>query len=504
MSKKTILSIAAGLLLSLLPSCEGKSGDHATVQFIAGIKDKEQIRLCADQSTLDKVVEALSAKYPDQAAKGLPGLGPCVNNLFAYSYPDPNPSDDLAAHYLSDIFKLNNGDIKQIATGFRATGFLNCGRIPVVRPGEAPSILDADLNEVFKAEEVNGIPVKSVASAYSEGLLWFSLEDGNGGCFDTEGNVAFLLDHQPLMPSIRSDQYFIDGFVFMLYNQKNATIDKNGNVMWTCKGGQRVGNSIIVTTCVDFLEGRINITEYSPSGEIIREKEFKGEEPPEEETPTDKMINEAFEMALNSFSPFDIKSIVSVSDEDSIRFDRLSACERAGFLLKYSLRSDIPKKPFEFSALKREETKNTSEDLVLTDKGLGNLTLEMSKASIPATVSGLYDSKSYTRINHDECMDCPSDIHGYYTCSLKGKEMCYIYISNKNTVCGIYVTTPSIKSSEGVKTGMSTASVKKIAGMNYEQIDMGNSYYVGKAGIEYILYDDNPDIISAMAAGLYY
>lgn len=153
---------------------------------------------------------------------------------------------------------------------------------------------------------------------------------------------------------------------------------------------------------------------------------------------------------------------------------------------------------------KKAGTSTKSKALVLNAKSLGGLTIGMSKASIPATVAGLYTSKSYTRINHDENMDCPSEIHGYYTCSLKGKETCYIYINNKNTVCGIYVTTPTIKSSEGVKTGMSEASVKKIAGMQFQLVEMGNSYYVGKAGIDYILYDDNPDIISAMAIGLYY
>lgn len=504
MNKTTILSIAAGILLTLLPSCSGKSGDIATVEFIAGENSNgDTIRLCADQTTFDKVVEALSAKYSDQADKVLIRLRPCVNNLFAYTYPDPNPSDNWTTPYLSDLFEFDNGDIKQVATGFRATGFLNCGRIPVVRPGEAPSILDADLNEVFKAEEVNGIPVKSVASAYSEGLLWFSLEDGNGGCFDTEGNVAFLLDHQPHMPNIRSDQYFNDGFVFMPYNQTNATIDKTGKVMWTCEGGLRVGNSIVITTCVDFLEGRINITEYSPTGERIREEEFR-EKDADKRTPSDKEIDEAFEMALKTFMPFDIKSIVCVSDEDSIRFDGLSECERAGFLLKYSLMTDISQKSLESSAQKREDTTNPSEDLTLTDKGLGSITIGMSKASIPATVAGLYDSKSYTRIDPNESMDCPYLLDGYFVCKLKGKEMCYIYISDSGKVSGIYVITPTIKTTDGIKVGTPTSSVKNIGGMRFEIDEMSDdSYYYGKSGITYIIRG-NSDKINFIAIGEYY
>lgn len=505
MYRKPLLSLVAGILFSLFPSCSGSSEDYATVEFIAGERnDGETIRLYADQTTLDKVVEALSAIYPNQSGKGLPGLRPCVNNLFAYTYPDPNPTDSWDTPYLSDLFKIENGDIRQVAQGFRAIGFMNCGRIPVVRPGEAPVILDTELKEVFKAEEVDGVPVESVASAYSEGLLWFALKDGNGGCFDTEGNVAFTLNHEPLMPAIRSDQYFVDGFVFMLYNQTNATIDKSGEVMWRCKGGQRVGNSIFVTDC-DMEGWRVTLTQYSPSGEVIREEVLSDNSDTKERELSKKDIEEAFDMTLINFLPFDLKHIVNISGNDSIRIERLSACNDATSLLKHSLRSDVPRQTpkFEFSALKHNGTSDTSGDLVLNDKGLGSITLGMEKGSIPASAPGLYDSKSYTRINHDEFLDCPESIDGYYTCKLNGKSTCHIYVDTTGKVCGIYVTAPAIESADGVKVGMSTSSIKKTPGSHFETDDLSDeTFYYGKSGVTHLV--DGSNKIKSMAIGVYY
>lgn len=145
-----------------------------------------------------------------------------------------------------------------------------------------------------------------------------------------------------------------------------------------------------------------------------------------------------------------------------------------------------------------------SAGLELKAKSLGKITIGMAKASLPATVAGLYSSKSFTRIDHNEYMDCPYDINGYFTCKLNGKATCYIYIDRANKVCGIYVTTSSIKSADGVKTGASVATVKRMPGMRFELMEMGNSYYVGKTGINYVITDDEPDVISAMAIGLYY
>lgn len=154
---------------------------------------------------------------------------------------------------------------------------------------------------------------------------------------------------------------------------------------------------------------------------------------------------------------------------------------------------------------KEATTTKTSGGLVLTAKSLGKITIGMTKASIPATVAGLYNTKSYTRINHDECMDCPYDLDGYFTCKLGGKKTCYIYIGKNGKVCGIYVTTPTVKSSDGVKAGMSSASVKKIAGMRYELNEMtGETYYYGKSGITAIASEDEPGKIKAIAIGQYY
>ena len=109
------------------------------------------------------------------------------------------------------------------------------------------------------------------------------------------------------------------------------------------------------------------------------------------------------------------------------------------------------------TAQKKTTASKASAGLTLTGKGLGSITIGMAKASLPTAVAGLYNSKSYTRIDPETSMDCRGDIAGYYICKLNGKETCAIYIDSKGKVCGIYVTTPSIKSTEGVKPGMPAA-----------------------------------------------
>lgn len=146
-----------------------------------------------------------------------------------------------------------------------------------------------------------------------------------------------------------------------------------------------------------------------------------------------------------------------------------------------------------------------SAGLTLTGKGLGSITIGMAKASLPTAVAGLYNSKSYTRIDPETSMDCSWDLAGYYICKLNGKETCAIYIDPKGKVCGIYVTTPSIKSTEGVKPGMPAASVKRIAGMRYEYDEMNDQHcFYAKSGVLALTSEDAPDKIHAIVVGAYY
>ena len=157
------------------------------------------------------------------------------------------------------------------------------------------------------------------------------------------------------------------------------------------------------------------------------------------------------------------------------------------------------------TAQKKTTASKASAGLTLTGKGLGSVTIGMAKASLPTAVAGLYNSKSYTRIDPETSMDCRGDIAGYYICKLNGKETCAIYIDSKGKVCGIYVTTPSIKSTEGVKPGMPAASVKRIAGMRYAYDEMDSQHcFYAKSGVLALTSEEVPDKIHAIVVGAYY
>lgn len=207
-----LLTVIATLLLSAA-GCSS-SGGKAVVSLMPS--ERGHGIYCCD-TTLAHAVESLPEIREWR-------IKPCVNNVLGIEMW--NVED-----YPSGItlFRLEGDALTLLGGGYDQVGFMNEERIPVVPRGDCPVILDADMNEVFRADEVEGVQVKSVASMYSEGLLWFQLTNRRAGCYDRDGKVAFLLEDSGFNP-VGSTHYFVDGEVHVYFRDRYVIINRKGEM----------------------------------------------------------------------------------------------------------------------------------------------------------------------------------------------------------------------------------------------------------------------------------
>lgn len=141
---------------------------------------------------------------------------------------------------------------------------------------------------------------------------------------------------------------------------------------------------------------------------------------------------------------------------------------------------------------------------VLTEKGIGSITIGMRKSKVPAAIPGLYDKIEYEAASPDD-MDFGGA--GWFTCTLRGKETMAIFIGAERDVCGISVFTPKVKSADGVYVSMPVSRLKQLKGIEYETECMGDPYYYSThngAEIQYYTNFTKPETVRIMAVGMTY
>lgn len=128
--------------------------------------------------------------------------------------------------------------------------------------------------------------------------------------------------------------------------------------------------------------------------------------------------------------------------------------------------------------------------LVLTPEGLPAVKIGMAEKDIPSSVEGIYDSTKSKSVSSDYDMQNPG-IAKEITCKQNGKDALFVYVNPKGEVCGIYVSSPEIITTDGIHVGSTVADVKKVSGLKHEYNEMddtqsfyGNGivYYINEAG----------------------
>lgn len=137
------------------------------------------------------------------------------------------------------LYKMSGDEYKIVGEceKLKSVGYLEDGLIPMTFAKQRISVADASGNKKFDLNPVNGQEVTSCDNAYLEGLLGFTLEDGNKGYFDDKGNVAI----KPIYSAIWG---FSDGLAVVEQTKKDSkdeektvtsVIDKKGNTVFTIK-----------------------------------------------------------------------------------------------------------------------------------------------------------------------------------------------------------------------------------------------------------------------------
>lgn len=299
---KFALTIAAATLAAGFTACSsgigGSASDNsATVELIIGNNEF----LSTNQTLSDSLESFLSQN-------DFTGMSPWVNGYARFTRKENYTK-------LQSIYKFDGSNFAKITDkDFSTVGFMNEDRIPVLNLDGSRSVLDSDGNEVFNASEVDGVKVSAISCIYSEGLLWFELTNSRLGCFDRDGNVAFLLEPTALDPSIDLP-CFVDGFIFMYYCGSNVTINRKGEIMHDFGHDRmlvRVGNKI--HEAVRISGDNYETVLFSPEGEETgRQPDDSGRVDYTDEN----TINESIEQAR----PFNIKPLIDKykDNEDALR-----------------------------------------------------------------------------------------------------------------------------------------------------------------------------------------
>lgn len=85
--------------------------------------------------------------------------------------------------------------------------------------------------------------------------------------------------------------------------------------------------------------------------------------------------------------------------------------------------------------------------------GYGPFKLHGYIHNVAKEVPGLYDKVVYNAYNHETDMDIPSNIKGYYTYTLNGKNPIYVTVDNKDNIVTIQVNNPTVMSYDEIHVG---------------------------------------------------
>ncbi|GEM_PF-4424197 len=116
--------------------------------------------------------------------------------------------------------------------------------------------------------------------------------------------------------------------------------------------------------------------------------------------------------------------------------------------------------------------------LVLNAEGLPSVTIGMAEKDIPASVEGVYDSTKSRSLSQEYDMTNPG-LTKEITCMKDGQDVLFVYLNAKGEVCGMYVSSPELSTTDGLHVGSPVSDVKKVNGLKYELNEMEDtqSYY---------------------------
>lgn len=433
------LSVWASLAAALaMGACSG-SGDSATVSLLPVKPALGESKLFC---TNDALTEALEKMGPIKTSQ----VHPCVNNIIAIDRP-------AGSFSMPTLYRFDGNELVELATELKSAGFMNEDRIPVVRYGEAPVILDKDMNEVFRADVVDGIAVEAVAAMYSEGCLWFSLADGTSGCFDRDGKVVFVTSEVR-----NANHFFVDGVV---PTRNGNEIDRKGNIVE--KEDEHDSNNSG--------EGRV----YS----------------------WEETVDDAKEELIEQGAPFDMSRLIDLcsdiedlSAEASVLQDITKAVNKQ---LKVELATGIgvldPREALR-AAQEREATIKKAGENVLTQYGIGKIEIGKMAFHIPYKVKGVYDTYKVSSTDDDM-----SGVAEVYTCKRDGNDVIYVQVDAKKNILAVLVVDPAIKAITGAYVGMPESELKKISNVKKEMDAMeGSWYYYGDDLVYFLTEEENPTV----------
>lgn len=298
-----ILAIA-GLFSGCSGSGSGSSGQKPQVELIPA-----RYGCVAVDSKLEDALKNLLSENQ------FTGMTPCVNGYAAFTHTD-------LTRDVKTVYKFDGTNfVKAGDTDYLKAGFMNEGRIPVRNLDGSLSVLDADLKKVFDASEVDGVEVASLSSVYSEELLGFILDDKRSGCFDRDGNVAFIIDATESKSGYEGI-YFTDGFIYLYYQGGYATFNRKGEMMHNFgkEHPTRKGDSLYAYE----KDGNDYVKiQYAPDGkELSRTPDSGGGVLSDEE---------AMQNAIINAQPFDITALANKYKDQQ---EGMSVIERENFKFK--------------------------------------------------------------------------------------------------------------------------------------------------------------------------
>lgn len=323
--KRFFFSVLSLTLLAGLASCsssssgsgenggsgEAKKPDPAKVTWVYSVKERKFA--CSDPALADSLKVAM---------RNIPMslLQPCVNSYFS-----------LAGEGAANLCKVDGKNLLTVGQGFYSVGFMNEERIPTVREGEPPVIYDQDMKEVFRPDSVGGSFVKEVASMYSEGRLWFTLEDGRAGCFDRDGKVVFILPRHSNLYPIGATHYFVNGYVLAYYVDCYASINRDGEVVWTSKERvAREGDELRIPS----RNGRDDERRFTLAGEEL---------PSVPDTSRVLTDEEFIAEVIDELRPFDVAGLINCQEEGRERRARIVYSAKDQFMYAVPSRAHVKK-----------------------------------------------------------------------------------------------------------------------------------------------------------------